>query len=162
MNYHDIKHDDMLNGDGLRVTVFLSGCNHCCKGCQNPETHALDSGILFDDNAKNELFDELRKDYVSGVTFSGGDPLHPANIEEVLTLIKEISIEFPTKTIWVYTGYEIEEVEKLKCGEDLLLNIDVLVAGRYIEELADINAHWVGSTNQKIWRRTGHNSYTHD
>lgn len=142
----------MLNGEGLRVVLWTSGCEHHCAGCHNPQTHCVDSGIEFDIEAKDELFRELSKDYVSGVTFSGGDPLHPANIITVANLIDEISELFPTKTIWIYTGYEYETI-KLICqfdGLSILEKADVLVDGKYIKEKRDINAQWVGSTNQRV------------
>ena len=93
MNYHNITKDDMLNGDGLRVVLWVSGCTHCCDGCQNPETWEVSSGIEFDEAARKELFEALEPDYISGITFSGGDPLHPFNREEVLALAKEL-LEF--------------------------------------------------------------------
>ena len=90
MNYHNILHDDMRNGDGLRVVLFVSGCNHYCKNCQNPQTWDKDSGIEFDLAAKEEIFEQLNKDYISGITFSGGDPLHSNNLHEIYSLILEI------------------------------------------------------------------------
>lgn len=95
MNYHNITHDDMLNGSGLRVVLWVSGCNHRCEGCQNPQTWDCKSGIPFDEAAKEELFNELNKDYISGITFSGGDPLHENNLEEILDLVKEIRKKYP-------------------------------------------------------------------
>lgn len=150
MNYHNIKHDDMLNGDGLRVTLFVSGCEHGCYGCHNPETHSVSSGIPFDESAKEEIFEALAKPYIDGITFSGGDPLHPDNISEVLALIKEIRSVFPEKSIWVYTGYELVDILGMSLGGEILMNIDVLVDGKFDLSLADENAHWVGSTNQHV------------
>ena len=101
----------MKNGDGLRVVLWVSGCTHHCKGCHNPQTWDPDSGILFDADAETELWDELDKDYISGITFSGGDPLAPCNIETVSRLIRYIRARYGnSKTIWVYTGYTIEEL----------------------------------------------------
>ena len=107
INYHNITHDDMNNGDGLRVVLWLSGCSHHCHNCQNPQTWNPDSGIPFDESAKQEIFNELSKDYISGITFSGGDPLHENNLNGVLELIQQIRISFPEKTIWLYTGYKL-------------------------------------------------------
>ena len=146
MNYHNITKTDMLNGDGLRVVLWVSGCDHACKGCQNPQTWSVHSGIPFDEDAKKELFEELSKDYVSGITFSGGDPFHTSNRNEVLELIKEIKVKFPNKTIWVYTGYTWEHIKDLA----IMKYIDVLVDGRFVEELADVNYPYAGSTNQKV------------
>lgn len=152
MNYHNITHDDMLNGDGLRVVLWVSGCEHKCYGCQNPQTHALSSGIPFDEDAEQELFDELKKDYISGITFSGGDPLHTKNREEVLKLVKKVKSNFPDKTIWVYTGYTFEDLLAMnnESINSILQNIDILVDGKFYMKLKDINAPWVGSTNQKV------------
>ena len=146
MNYHNITKDDMLNGDGLRVVLWTSGCTHCCNGCQNPQTWDASSGIEFDEAAENELFEALSKDHISGITFSGGDPLHPFNRETVLRLAKKVKEEFKNKTVWLYTGFLWEEVIK---AIDLT-NIDVLVDGEFIKELNDNNLKWIGSSNQRI------------
>lgn len=146
MRYHNITKDDMLNGDGLRVVLWVAGCAHHCKGCQNPITWNSDGGLLFDDEAKGELFKELSKGYVSGVTFSGGDPLYPGNRKEVLELAGGIKKAFPEKTIWVYTGYLWNEVKDLPG----MKYVDVLVDGEYKESLRDVQYHWAGSTNQKV------------
>ena len=110
MRYHNITKDDMLNGDGLRVVLWVAGCGHHCKGCQNPITWDPNGGIPFDDAAKAEIFEQLDKDYISGITFSGGDPLYEANRADVTALAKEIKERYPKKDIWVYTGYEWESV----------------------------------------------------
>ena len=146
MNYHNIVHCDMRNGTGLRVTLFVSGCNHHCKGCHNPQTWDPNSGIEFDESAKQELFAELNNDYISGVTFSGGDPLFPQNREVILSLCKEIKTLYPNKNIWLYTGYKYEQVKHL----EILKYIDVLIDGKYVEKLRSVNLPWVGSSNQKV------------
>ena len=104
MRYHNITTDDMKNGDGLRVVLWLAGCSHCCEGCQNPVTWDPNGGLPFDQTAKEELFAELDKDYISGITFSGGDPLHPSNHRQVRQLAMEIREKYPDKTVWLYTG----------------------------------------------------------
>lgn len=146
MNYHNILHDDMRNGDGLRVVLFVAGCNHRCKGCHNPETWSINSGIEFDDNALSEICAQLDKDYISGLTLSGGDPLHPANRETITELCRIIKHLYPHKTIWLYTGYLYEQVQTL----DVMQYIDVIVDGEFKKELADVNYHWAGSTNQRV------------
>lgn len=146
MNYHNITKCDMLNGEGLRVVLWVSGCTHYCPNCQNQQTWSHDSGILFDEVAKNELFSELEKEHITGVTFSGGDPLSELNRTEVLELIKEIKDKYPSKNIWVYTGYSYCEVEHL---EGLGL-VDVLVDGKYIESLNFPSPKWRGSSNQRL------------
>lgn len=146
MRYHNITTDDMLNGDGLRVVLWVAGCNHHCHNCQNPITWNPNVGLEFDESAENELFAELAKDHVSGITFSGGDPLHPANREMIAFLAEQIKKQFPNKTIWLYTGYLYEQVKDLP----VMQYIDVLVDGEFIEGLADINYPWAGSRNQRI------------
>jgi anaerobic ribonucleoside-triphosphate reductase activating protein len=146
MNYHNITTDDMLNGDGLRVVLWTAGCTHQCKNCHNPVTWDINGGIPFDDAAKAEIYHELEKDYISGITFSGGDPLHPANRQAITDLAKEIKETFPSKTLWLYTGFEWEEVSSL-----VIMNyLDVLVDGRYIDEQRNTNLYWRGSANQRV------------
>ncbi len=99
MRYHNITKDDMLNGDGLRVVLWVAGCSHCCRECHNPVTWDPNGGLLFDDAAREEIFEQLAKPYISGITFSGGDPLHPANRPDVRKLIGEIRRQMPEKTI---------------------------------------------------------------
>lgn len=160
MNYHNISYPDMNNGSGLRVVLWLSGCNHYCKGCQNSQTWNANSGIPFDELAKKELFEELAKDYISGITFSGGDPLHENNINELFDLIVEIKKKFPNKNIWLYTGYtwkslfedddNLHQICEDQVRRSIMLMCDIVVDGRYIESLRDIGAHWIGSSNQKV------------
>ena len=149
MNYHDIKHDDMNNGPGLRVTLFVSGCDHYCNGCQNPETWSTKSGIPFDDTAIEEIFEQLNNDYISGITFSGGDPLNANNRVEVCSLIHQIRLKYgKSKSIWIYTGYTWEEI--VNTLTPVLLGVDVLIDGMFDKDLADVNYHWAGSTNQRV------------
>ena len=156
MNYHDIKHDDMNNGSGLRVTLFVAGCDHYCKDCQNQETWDTNSGIPFDGKAKAEIFEQLSKDYISGITFSGGDPLNNYNVEYVHSLIVEIKEKFPNKSIWLYTGYTWEELfgyemtSENKYRKEIIKRIDILVDGLFEIDKADVNYHWAGSTNQRV------------
>ena len=117
MRYHNITKDDMLNGDGLRVVLWVAGCNHCCPECQNPVTWDPNGGLPFGEAERKEIFAELDKDYVSGITFSGGDPLHPANITEVTAFAKEIRKRYPGKTIWLYTGFLwVEYLQRRDCA----------------------------------------------
>lgn len=161
MNYLKIEHEDVCNGTGLRVVLWLSGCSHHCHNCQNPQTWNPGSGIPFDELARQEIFNELSKDYISGITFSGGDPLHEQNLDEVLKLVQEIRISFPKKSIWLYTGYELSEIIKQEQYEKvsgipsvwskrwkIISNIDVLVDGEYIDEQKDLTLKWRGSKNQ--------------
>ena len=136
----------MKNGDGLRVVLWLAGCAHHCKNCQNPITWDPEGGLPFDEAAKQELFAELDKDYISGITFSGGDPLYPAGREELYALIQEVKERYPHKTIWLYTGYLWEEIRDLP----LISCLDVVVDGPFVEELKDNNLPWKGSSNQRV------------
>ena len=169
MNYHNITYPDQNNGDGLRVVLWLSGCSHHCFHCQNPQTWDANSGILFDKSAKEELFRELGKDYISGLTLSGGDPLHEANLDGVLELVNEIRLSCPNKSIWIYSGYTWEECQPfnedgilkpnnfapnlqniLKKRYEIISQCDVMVDGRYIDSQRDITLKWRGSNNQRV------------
>ena len=150
MNYHNITSCDMLNGDGLRVVLWLAGCSHQCDGCQNPITWNANGGLEFNDKAKYEIFKELEKEYIAGITLSGGDPLHENNVEGVQKLIKEIRRKYPSKTIWLYTGYKLDKLTGIR--KEIAYSCDVVVDGKFIKELADVNYPWAGSTNQKVWR----------
>ena len=146
MRYHHITKDDMLNGDGLRVVLWVAGCSHCCRECQNPQTWDPNGGIPFDQAAREELFEQLGKTYISGVTFSGGDPLHKNNITEITRLAKEIREKFPDKTIWLYTGSSWESIQK----EEIVRYLDVCVDGEFIVEQKDTSLKWKGSANQRV------------
>lgn len=162
MNYHNITYPDMNNGDGLRVVLWLSGCSHHCYKCQNPQTWDPNSGILFDDTAKEELFRELNKDYISGLTLTGGDPLNEFNVRKLFGLLKELKNKYPNKSIWIYTGYTYEDIiDKHNDwfngtqSDDYRYYIvteycDVLIDGQYIEEKKDVTLKWVGSSNQRV------------
>lgn len=136
----------MLNGDGLRVVLWVAGCSHCCKGCQNPLTWDPDGGLLFDEKAKEEIMEQLDKNYISGLTFSGGDPLHSANRIDVRNLAQEIKEKYPDKTIWLYTGYRWESIFHYP----IMKYLDVVVDGEFVQELKDNTLRWKGSSNQKV------------
>lgn len=162
MNYHTITYPDQNNGDGLRVVLWLSGCEHKCKGCQNPQTWDVNSGIPFDESAKEELFRELGNDYISGLTLSGGDPLHEANLDGVLDLVNEIRLSFPNKSIWIYSGYNYQRIMRqlpnlatkenynMYKRQQIIKQCDVMVDGKYIDSQRDITLKWRGSSNQMI------------
>ena len=137
MQYHNITKDDMLNGDGLRVVLWVAGCGHACPGCHNPITWDAEGGLLFDQAAKAELFTELGKDYISGITFSGGDPLFPGNREEISELCREIRQKFPDKTIWLYTGYRWEEIKWLPFLDQIDVLIDAASLARQCQPARD-------------------------
>ena len=169
MNYHNITYPDMNNGDGLRVVLWLSGCSHHCYNCQNPQTWDANSGIPFDESAKKELFRELDKDYISGLTLTGGDPLFESNLDGVLELVNEIRLSFPNKSIWIYSGYLWEECQPfseegllkgsnfapnlqkiLKKRYEIISKCDVMVDGRYIDSQRNPSKKWAGSDNQRV------------
>ncbi len=145
MRYHNITHDDMLNGEGLRTVLWVSGCTHHCPNCQNPITWDINGGLPFDDGAERELFQELAKGYISGLTFSGGDPLHPDNRAEVTRLAKKFKEKYPNKNIWLYTGYLWEQISNL----EIVQYLDVVIDGKFMEELKDNQLEWKGSSNQR-------------
>lgn len=146
MRYHNITKDDMLNGDGLRVVLWVAGCSHCCKDCQNPITWDPNGGLPFDENAKQEIFEQLDKPYISGITFSGGDPLHSANRFEVRNLMAEIKEKYPDKTIWMYTGDSWENIMHYA----IMQYVDVLVDGEFEVAKKDVKLLWKGSSNQRV------------
>jgi len=146
MRYHNITKDDMLNGDGLRVVLWVAGCNHCCRECHNPSTWDPYGGLPFDEAAKSEIFGQMDKDYISGITFSGGDPLHPANRLDVRTFMCEIKEKYPHKTIWLYTGNLWENI----LYYPMMKYVDVVVDGEYNAAEADPKLIWKGSRNQRV------------
>ena len=150
MNYHNIVYDDMLNGPGLRITLFVSGCDHECPKCQNPQTWDKDSGILFDEDTMIELIDALNKPYIKGLTLSGGDPLNENNIKWIEAIIKTVRDKLPDKDIWLYTGYTWEEILDDHKLSSIVKQVDVVVEGPYVDKYNDVHYHWAGSTNQRV------------
>lgn len=154
MKYHNITKADMLNGEGLRVVLWVSGCSHHCHACQNAITWNKNDGLIFDEKAKQELYEELEKTWCSGITLSGGDPLLKDNRKEIKKLVLEIKNKYPNKTIWCYTGYTWEELLKQKETDsdlnDILNNIDILLDGKFELLKANEKLQYVGSSNQKI------------
>lgn len=146
MNYHNITKDDMLNGEGVRAVLWVAGCTHACYHCHNEVTWDVNGGVSFDNDAYQELMSELNKDYVSGITLSGGDPLHPMNVSEIQSLVEDIYNLYPNKTIWLYTGFLFEDIKMLPFIEKL----DVIVDGKYMEEFRSVNLPWKGSSNQRV------------
>lgn len=146
MRFHNITKDDMLNGDGLRVVLWVAGCSHHCKECQNPITWDVHGGLPFEEENRQEIFYELEQDYIDGITFSGGDPLHEDNREDVEALAREIRRKYPEKTIWLYTGYTWEEISSWT----ILAYVDVLVDGKFEVTQKDPSLQWKGSANQRV------------
>lgn len=146
MNYHGITLTSFNNGEGMRTVLWVAGCEHKCKGCQNAYTWNKHGGKPFDEGAKAALFRGLNRTWVDGLTLSGGDPLHPANREAITELARDFKAEFPKKDIWLYTGYTYEDVKDL----EVMQYVDVVVDGKFVEELADESHKYAGSTNQRI------------
>lgn len=146
MNYLKITKDDLLNGEGVRVTLWTSGCSHHCKNCHNPETWNEKAGQLFDSKAIQEIYNELSKPYISGLTLTGGDPLYPKNRETIGDLVKEVKRRFPNKNIWLWTGYKWNEIKDLT----FIKYIDVLIDDEFVQDLYSPNLMWRGSSNQNV------------
>lgn len=147
MNYHKIETCNLSNGTGFRVVLWVSGCNHHCSGCHNPETWDPNGGKPFTEKQEKQIIKYLKPNYIQGLTISGGDPLMPCNRETVLNLCKRVKDFYPNKDIWIYTGYTYEEL----CDQNMdMNNINVIVDGPYIEAQRDISLAFRGSTNQNI------------
>ncbi|MBE6708637.1 MAG: anaerobic ribonucleoside-triphosphate reductase activating protein [Ruminococcaceae bacterium] len=149
MNYMEIKKSDIANGPGVRVSLFVSGCTHHCKGCFNPDTWDFCAGKPFDDDVREEIISLLERDYIAGLTLLGGEPMEPENRAVLLPFLKIVKDKLPTKTIWCYSGYTLEELQDQGADEILGL-IDVLVDGEFVLEKKDIRLAFRGSSNQRI------------
>lgn len=151
MKYMAIKTSDLCNGDGLRVSLWVSGCSHYCKGCHNPTTWDFNAGKEFTEETYQELLKALTYGVERGFTITGGDPLDIRNYEDTLELCKRLRKDLPNLNIWVYTGYYYDELVELNQSE-IFDYIDVLVDGRFEQDEYDPNLEWRGSANQNIWR----------
>lgn len=157
MHYGELKKCDIANGIGVRVTLFVSGCTNHCPDCFQPQTWDFDYGKVFTDETKAEIFAELDKSYVNGLTVLGGEPFEPRNQRELLPLLREVRERYPDKTVWCFTGFRLED-ELLREGsyprcevtDGMLACIDVLVDGRFVKELKDISLQFRGSRNQRV------------
>ena len=155
MNYIKITKNDIANGPGVRCVLWVAGCKLHCDGCHNKKTWDFNTGKLFDENAKNELFETLSKPYIQGITFSGGHPVERKNVYQVAYLIQEIKNKFPSKDIWLYTGWTLSMNDFKSSYGVLMANevfrmCDVIVDGPYIEEQRDITLAFRGSKNQRL------------
>ncbi len=156
MHYGEIKKHDIANGEGVRVTLFVSGCTNCCKGCFQPETWDFSYGKPFTQDTENEIIKALEPPYINGLTLLGGDPFEPRNQRDLLPFVKKVRALYPNKTIWAFSGFTYEELKAdgsyCRCDEtdELLKLIDILVDGRFVEELKDISLVFRGSSNQRI------------
>lgn len=146
MNFVKIESSSLSNGTGWRVVLWCSGCEHHCYNCHNKETWNPEFGKRFTEKEMNLILELLSKDYIQGLTFSGGDPLFPGNRDTVAQIARRVKEVYPDKDIWMYTGYKYEDVKNLPVMED----VDVLVDGKYINSLRDVSLPFRGSSNQRI------------
>lgn len=156
MHYGNIKFNDIANGEGVRTSLFVSGCTHHCKHCFNPETWDFNYGKEFTKEIEDKIIDSLKPSHISGLTLLGGEPMEPSNQKVLLEFVKRIKQIYPQKTIWCYTGYLFDE-ELLKPSRahcpwtrELLSYIDVLIDGEFKYELKDITLRFKGSSNQRV------------
>ena len=156
MNFATIKWFDIADGPGVRVSLYVSGCRNHCKNCFNPETWDFNYGEPFTEDIENSILNALSPDYIKGLTLLGGDPFEPENQAVLAPFLGKVKKQFPEKTVWCYTGYDYErDLLTGKKGDEktvmrMLSRIDVLVDGRFVEELKDLNLRFRGSSNQRI------------
>lgn len=151
MNYHKYYSVDVVNGEGTRCTLFVSGCIHQCRGCYNKSTWPLMSGKPFSQEMEDLIINDLNDKEIKrqGLSLSGGDPLQPDNVKSILKLVKRVKNECPGKDIWLWTGYTLSELNQEQ--RELVSYIDKLIDGKFIEELKDPTLKWRGSANQMIY-----------
>ncbi|MYM58787.1 anaerobic ribonucleoside-triphosphate reductase-activating protein [Vibrio sp. OCN044] len=151
MNYHAYYPIDVVNGEGTRCTLFVSGCDHQCKGCYNQSTWRVDSGRLFTKELEDQIIADLNDTRIKrrGLSLSGGDPLHPANVESILALVKRIKQECLSKDIWLWTGYTLKSLSPKQRA--IVQQIDVLIDGKFEQDKKDLTLKWRGSSNQIIY-----------
>lgn len=147
MRYHKIRKMDISNGPGVRVSIFMQGCEFHCNNCFNPETWDFKAGEEFNEDTINKVLKLSDKDYIVGLSILGGEPMHPKNIKGTTLLAKTFKEKYPDKNIWVWSGYLFDKDLKDK---EVLKYIDVLVDGRFVESLADPTLKWKGSSNQRV------------
>ena len=156
MNYGEIKKHDIANGLGVRVSLFVSGCTHHCKGCFNSETWDFNYGKPFTEETEKEIIDALKPGFIKGLTLLGGEPFEKANQRILLPFLKKVKETYPDKNIWCYSGYLLDEEllkdSRARCEvtDEMLSYIDVLVDGEFVEELKDISLKFRGSSNQRV------------
>lgn len=150
MNYSKYYPVDVLNGEGTRCTLFVSGCTHTCKGCYNKATWSTKAGSEFTDALADQIITDLSDTRIprQGLTLTGGDPLHPSNTKSVLALLQRVKRECPDKDIWMWSGYQLTEMNFTQ--SEILELVDVLIDGKYVAELASPKLAWRGSSNQVI------------
>ncbi|MCL2445863.1 MAG: anaerobic ribonucleoside-triphosphate reductase activating protein [Oscillospiraceae bacterium] len=151
MYYSELKPHDIANGVGVRVSLFVSGCEHACPGCFNPQAWQFNYGKPFTEETTQEVLQLLRPAHIRGLTFLGGEPLHARNRSAVLELMQQVRCALPNRDIWCYTGYVFEqELLPDKNVHPLLAQIDVLVDGRFVQQRKSLNTRFRGSDNQRV------------
>lgn len=150
MNYAALKKFDIANGPGVRVSLFVSGCRHRCKNCFNSEAWDFSYGNPFTSDVENEILTELGKDYIMGLSLLGGEPFEPENRAALTDLLEKAKQKYPEKQVWCYTGFQFEELLKQETAKEMLKYIDVLVDGKFVEELKSADLIFRGSSNQRI------------
>ena len=156
MNYAEIKNCDIANGEGVRVSLFVSGCTHHCKNCFNKETWPFDYGRPFTAGTEEMILRELAPDYIDGLSLLGGEPFEPQNQAALLPFLRRVKELFPQKNIWCYTGYlfdsELRQESRARCEytDEMLSLIDILVDGEFVQEPYSIALQFRGSSNQRI------------
>lgn len=146
MNFMDIKEYDIANGEGIRISLWVAGCEHHCPGCHNPETWNSCNGREFEIDDLIYLENVLSKKEIAGISFTGGDPLSADNREEITSMSNYLKRNYPNKTQWLWTGYKWEDIKHLP----IINNLDVLVDGKYEKDKRDITLQWRGSSNQRV------------
>ena len=150
MNYATIKKTDVANGPGIRVSLFVSGCRHLCRGCFNSEAWDFAYGKPFDDDTLTEILDALAPEYIEGFSVLGGEPFEPENRETVLNIIRAVKNRYPSMNVWCYSGFTFEELQKNDVSKDILSLIDVLVDGKFEEDKKNLRLSFRGSENQRL------------
>lgn len=160
MNYLKYYDTDVLNGDGVRCTLFVSGCIHQCKHCFQKKSWSHNAGHPYTRELEDQIIRDLRDSRIQrqGLTLSGGDPFDLKNIETVTKLVERVRKESPSSDIWSWTGYTIEEIMENEKQSNLLNMIDVLVDGKFVQELKDLKLKWRGSSNQRVHYLKGKNN----
>lgn len=152
MRYQTIVKGDLVNGEGVRCSLFVSGCSHGCDGCFNEEAWDYRSGEDFGEEQVLDILDELSKPYITGLSLLGGDPLMPKNISTVIDLCKRVKEKYPDKDIWCWTGYTLDEVYN-NHAKEILQYCDVIIDGKFMNEQKDLTLSFRGSSNQRILRK---------
>lgn len=155
MNYSEIKYHDVVDGEGIRVSLFVSGCDHHCKGCFNADTWDHAAGRPFTDSTMDDILSNLEPEYIAGLSLLGGDPFSPKNRKCVSDIVSKVKERYPKKDIWLWTGYLYDDILKQAAKDkdlkNILDNIDVLIDGPFVEDKKDLMLAWRGSSNQKIY-----------